>query len=101
MRHRVPLNADKGLWAIDAVEIADGSWAHGSIARPVSGQVVKTGLSIGSGYGPLLPATKVGGHEATLLAIGKDHDSPVDRGHTLSREWVIVSLPSIRAGEAV
>ena len=40
MRYRVPLNADKGLWAIDAVEIADGRWAHGSIARPVSGRVV-------------------------------------------------------------
>ena len=40
IRNRVPLNADKGLWTIDAVEIADGSWADGSIARPVTGRVV-------------------------------------------------------------
>ena len=40
IRNRVPLNADKGLWAIDAVEIADGRWADGSIARPVSGQAL-------------------------------------------------------------
>ena len=36
-----------------------------------------------NGYGLRLPDSQVGGHNATLLDIGKNHYGPVDGGHAV------------------
>ena len=47
-----------------------------------------------NGYGLRPPDSEAGGDEAILLAIGKDHDSPDDRGHTV--QWVVNRIPPVR-----
>ena len=40
-----------------------------------------------SGYVLRRPNSQVGGHNATLLTVGKDHYGPVDRSHSV--QWVV------------
>ena len=46
-----------------------------------------------NGYGLRLPDPQVGGHNATLLAIGKDHHSPVDGGHAVQGVAIRILMP--------
>ena len=43
-----------------------------------------------NGYGLRLPDSQVGGDEAILLAIGKNHYGPVDGGHAV--QWVAIRI---------
>ena len=46
-----------------------------------------------NGYGLRLPDSQVGGHNATLLAIGKNHYGPVDGGHAVHGVAIRILMP--------
>ena len=53
-----------------------------------------------NGYGLRLPDSQVGGHNATLLDIGKNHYGPVDGGHAVPTGWLFASSCPYRRGIA-